>query len=70
MNVVQSFAGFLFILVLAHVNERNRIQTPEIAYLELFYFTMYVFITVAVALAKCCWASGTGLRARSPTTTT
>ena len=52
MNVVQSFAGFLFILVLAHVNERNRIQTPEIAYLELFYFTMYVFITVeAVALA-------------------
>jgi len=52
MNVIQSSAGFLFILVLAHVNERNRIETPEIAYLELFYFSMYVFITLeAVALA-------------------
>lgn len=52
MNVVQSAAGFLFILVLAHVNERNRIETPEIAYIELFYFSMYVFITLElIALA-------------------
>ena len=52
MNVVQSSAGFLFILLLAHVNERNRIETPEIAYIELFYFSMYVFITFeAIALA-------------------
>jgi Methyl-accepting chemotaxis protein-like, first PDC sensor domain len=46
MNVIQSSAGFLFILLLAHVNERNRIETPEIAYIELFYFSMYVFITL------------------------
>ncbi len=52
MNVVQSSAGFLFILVLAHVNERNRIETPEIAYIEMFYFSMYVFITLElIALA-------------------
>lgn len=52
MNVIQSSAGFLFILLLAHVNERNRIMTPEIAYIELFYFSMYVFITLqSVALA-------------------
>ncbi len=52
MNVIQSSAGFLFILLLAHVNERNRIETPEIAYIELFYFSMYVFITLeTVALA-------------------
>ena len=52
MHVIQSSAGFLFILVLAHVNERNRIQTPEIAYIELFYFSMYVLITLeAIALA-------------------
>jgi hypothetical protein len=53
MNVVQSAAGFMFILVLAHVNERGRIKTPEIAYIELFYFAMYAFvtlITVVVAL--------------------
>jgi hypothetical protein len=52
MNVIQSSAGFLFILLLAHVNERNRIMTPEIAYIELFYFSMYVFITLeAIVLA-------------------
>lgn len=52
MNVIQSSAGFLFILLLAHVNERNRIETPEIAYIELFYFSMYLYITLqAVALA-------------------
>ncbi len=46
MNIVQSSAGLLFILVLAHVNERNRIETPDIAYIEWFYFSMYVFITL------------------------
>jgi hypothetical protein len=52
MNVIQSFAGFLFILLLAHVNERNRIETPEIAYIELFYFSMYLYITLqTLALA-------------------
>ncbi|MGE0621893.1 MAG: cache domain-containing protein [Pseudomonadales bacterium] len=50
MNVIQSAAGLLFILVLAHVNERNRIQTPEIAYIELFYFSMYVLITLQSCL--------------------
>ena len=52
MNVIQSSAGFLFILILAHVNERNRIETPEIAYIELFYFSMYLYIAVqTLALA-------------------
>ncbi len=52
MNVIQSSAGFVFILLLAHVNERRRIQTPEIAYIELFYFSMYVLITLqSIALA-------------------
>jgi len=52
MNVIQSSAGFLFILLLAHVNERRRIETPEIAYIELFYFSMYVLITLqSIALA-------------------
>lgn len=60
MNVIQSSAGFLFILLLAHVNERRRIDTPEIAYIELFYFSMYVLITVqsialAMSLSGCTW---------------
>jgi len=60
MNVIQSSAGFLFILLLAHVNERRRIETPEIAYIELFYFSMYVLITLqtvvlAMSLAGAEW---------------
>jgi hypothetical protein len=52
MSVIQSSAGFLFILLLAHVNERNRIVTPEIAYIELFYFSMYVLVSLqAIVLA-------------------
>ena len=31
MNVIQSSAGFLFILILAHVNERTRIETLTLA---------------------------------------
>ena len=59
MNGIQSSAGFLFILLLAHVNERNRIQTPEIAYIELFYFSMYVLITLqTVALAMSLTGAG------------
>ena len=59
MNVIQSSAGFLFILLLAHVNERDRIETPEIAYIELFYFSMYVLITVqSAALALSIGAAG------------
>ena len=59
MNVIQSSAGFLFILLLAHVNERSRIETPEIAYIELFYFSMYVLITLqAILLAMSLGGSG------------
>ena len=62
MNVIQSSAGFLFILLLAHVNVRNRIDTPEIAYIELFYFSMYVFITLeTMALAMLLSGSGSKL---------
>ncbi len=59
MNVIQSSAGFLFILLLAHVNERSRIETPEIAYIEVFYFSMYLLITLqSVALAMSLGGSG------------
>jgi hypothetical protein len=59
MNVIQSSAGFLFILLLAHVNERSRIETPEIAYIELFYFSMYVLITLqCILLAMSLGGSG------------
>lgn len=50
MNVVQSAAGFMFILILAHVNERGRIETPEIAYIELYYFCTYGLIVLQAIL--------------------
>jgi len=32
--------------------ERNRIQTPEIAPIELFYFSMYLLITLGAVLLE------------------
>lgn len=50
MNVVQSAAGFLFILIVSQVNERGRIQTPEITYIELYYFCIYGLIVLQTIL--------------------
>lgn len=50
MNVVQSAAGFMFILILSHVNERGRMETPEIAYIELYYFCTYGLIVLEAIL--------------------
>jgi len=50
MNVVQSAAGFLFILIISQVNERSRIQTPEISYIELYYFCIYGVIVIQTIL--------------------
>lgn len=44
MGVVQSCAGFFFVLLMAHIDLRKRIASPDITYLETFYFTMYVMI--------------------------
>jgi len=44
MGVVQSCAGFFFVLLIAHIDLRKRIASPDITYLETFYFTMYVMI--------------------------
>ncbi|PIB37213.1 hypothetical protein BFP72_18265 [Reichenbachiella sp. 5M10] len=44
MGVVQSCAGFFFVLLVAHIDLRRRLSTPEISYMETFYFTMYIMI--------------------------
>lgn len=46
MGVVQSCAGFFFVLLLAHINLRKELSTPEISYMETFYFSMYVMIAL------------------------
>lgn len=50
MNVIQSPAGCLFILLLAHVNDRATMETSGIAYIELLYFSIYLFITLQTVL--------------------
>ncbi|MBU2916003.1 PDC sensor domain-containing protein [Reichenbachiella agariperforans] len=56
MGVVQSCAGFFFVLLVAHIDLRRRLSTPEISYMETFYFTMYIMIGLlavnVVAFAK------------------
>jgi len=41
--------AFFFTVILAHVNLRNSLATPEIVYFEQFYFIMY-FIILFVAV--------------------
>ncbi|PIB37214.1 hypothetical protein BFP72_18270 [Reichenbachiella sp. 5M10] len=46
MGVVQSCAGFFFVLLVAHIDLRRRLTTPELTYIETFYLTMYVIMAL------------------------
>ncbi|MGL1885303.1 MAG: cache domain-containing protein [Reichenbachiella sp.] len=46
MGVVQSCAGFFFVLLVAHIELRRRLTTPELTYIETFYLTMYVIMAL------------------------
>ncbi|MCV9388630.1 PDC sensor domain-containing protein [Reichenbachiella ulvae] len=46
MGVVQSCAGFFFVLLVAHIDLRRRLSTPELTYIETFYLTMYVIMAI------------------------
>ena len=49
LNIIQASAGFFFILLLAHIQLRNSIETPGITYIELYYFVMYFMLTLMSA---------------------
>lgn len=46
LSVIQASGGFLFILLLAHTHLRSTFETPDITYLETFYFIMYFFVSL------------------------
>jgi len=48
MGVVQGMAGLFFGMLLAHIAVRNRVQTSQITYLEMFYFAIYVMIILLI----------------------
>ncbi|RLD82129.1 MAG: hypothetical protein DRJ07_08515, partial [Bacteroidetes bacterium] len=49
LSIIQASAGFFFILLLAHIQLRNSIETPGITYIELYYFVMYFMLTLMSA---------------------
>ncbi len=46
MGAVQSCAGFFFVLLVAHIDLRRRLNTPSLTYIESFYLTMYVIMAL------------------------
>lgn len=46
MSAVQSCAGFFFVLLVAHIDLRRRLNTPSLTYIESFYLTMYVIMAL------------------------
>jgi hypothetical protein len=46
MGVIQSCAGFFFVLLVAHIDLRRRLNTPELTYIESFYLTMYLMMAL------------------------
>lgn len=41
---IETVAGLLFILVLSHIDFRQTIFSPEVTYLETFYFVIYIMM--------------------------
>ena len=49
LNIIQAAGGFFFVLLLAHIQLRNNIETPGFIYLETFYFVMYFMLAIMSA---------------------
>jgi hypothetical protein len=45
LSVIQAAGGFLFILLMAHIQLRKTLETPELSYIEMFYIIMYLFVS-------------------------
>ena len=46
LSIIQAAGGFFFVLLLAHIQLRNNIETPGLIYLEIFYFVMYLMLAI------------------------
>lgn len=46
LNIIQAAGGFFFVLLLAHIQLRNNIETPGLIYMETFYFVMYFMLAI------------------------
>lgn len=46
LTVIQALGGFFFVLLLSHIQLRRSLLTPDLSYLESFYFVMYGIIAL------------------------
>ena len=49
LTVIQASGGFFFVLLLSHIQLRRSLLTPDLSYLESFYFVMYGIIALVAA---------------------
>ena len=45
-GIVESMAAFFFVLVFSHIDMRKSIETPELMYMEYFYFIAYIMVAM------------------------
>lgn len=53
LSVIQASGGFFFVLLLSHIQLRRSLLTPDLSYLESFYFVMYgviAFVSAGILL--------------------
>lgn len=48
LGIMESLAAFFFVLIFSHIALRNTIETPQLMYLEYFYFVSYFMLIASV----------------------
>lgn len=48
-GIIESMAAFFFVLIFSHIDLRKDVVTPDLIYIEYFYFTTYLMIILSTA---------------------
>ena len=48
-GIIESMAAFFFVLIFSHIDMRREIITPDLIFLEYFYFITYILIVLTTA---------------------
>jgi len=48
-GIIESMAAFFFVLIFSHIDLRKDVVTPDLIYIEYFYFATYMMIILSTA---------------------
>lgn len=46
-GIIEAMAAFFFVLIFSHIDLRKTIETPEVMYMEYFYFAAYIIVALS-----------------------